>query len=124
LVLKEILKEHHPRVNYHIIDKLGRENESNCHSLTPIAVTWGVFPGQEVLQPTVVDPISFKTWKDEAFSLWDESWASLYPDDSQSRQVLKDVCNSYFLINLVDNDYMKETCLWDILNQVLKTVKK
>ena len=34
------------------------------------AVTWGVFPGREVLQPTVVDPISFRVWKDEAFRLW------------------------------------------------------
>ena len=33
-------------------------------------MTWGVFPGREVLQPTVVDPISFRVWKDEAFRQW------------------------------------------------------
>lgn len=27
------------------------------------AVTWGVFPGKEVVQPTVVDPVSFMVWK-------------------------------------------------------------
>ena len=27
------------------------------------AVTWGVFPGKEVVQPTVVDPHSFSVWK-------------------------------------------------------------
>ena len=27
------------------------------------AVTWGVFPGKEVIQPTVVDPQSFMVWK-------------------------------------------------------------
>ena len=27
------------------------------------AVTWGVFPAKEVVQPTVVDPQSFSVWK-------------------------------------------------------------
>ena len=30
---------------------------------SPIAVTWGVFPGKEIIQPTVVDPVSFQIWK-------------------------------------------------------------
>ena len=36
---------------------------SNCLSQLPNAVTWGVFPGKEIVQPTVVDPISFLSWK-------------------------------------------------------------
>lgn len=39
------------------------EEDTNCDLTTPIAVTWGVFPGKEIIQPTVVDPIAFKTWK-------------------------------------------------------------
>lgn len=31
------------------------------------AVTWGVFWGREIIQPTVVDHTSFMIWKDEAF---------------------------------------------------------
>ena len=27
------------------------------------AVTWGVFPAKEIIQPTVVDPASFMVWK-------------------------------------------------------------
>ena len=27
------------------------------------AVTWGVFPAKEIIQPTVVDPQSFAVWK-------------------------------------------------------------
>ena len=27
------------------------------------AVTWGVFPAKEIVQPTVVDPQSFAVWK-------------------------------------------------------------
>ena len=36
---------------------------TNADKLSPIAVTWGVFPGKEIIQPTVVDPISFESWK-------------------------------------------------------------
>ena len=51
------------RVNYHIINKNGSLNLTNCDSEQPNAVTWGVFPGKEIIQPTVVDPISFLSWK-------------------------------------------------------------
>lgn len=36
---------------------------TNSPSVSPNAVTWGVFPGKEIVQPTVVDPISFISWK-------------------------------------------------------------
>jgi hypothetical protein len=45
------------------------------------AVTWGVFPGQEIQQPTVVDYESFRTWAAEAFELWRTVWRRLYDDD-------------------------------------------
>ena len=51
------------RVNYHIVNKDGSEDLTNCHKHRPLAVTWGVFPGTEIIQPTVVDPVSFKYWK-------------------------------------------------------------
>lgn len=31
--------------------------------MQPNAVTWGIFPGREIIQPTVVDPVSFMYWK-------------------------------------------------------------
>lgn len=81
-----------------------------------MAVTWGVFPGREVLQPTVVDPVSFKVWKDEAFALWREQWGKLYPEGSPSRDLLTRISETYYLVNLVDNDFPRESCLWDLLN--------
>lgn len=39
------------------------ENITNAPKLQPNAVTWGIFPGREVIQPTVVDPVSFMFWK-------------------------------------------------------------
>ncbi|KAJ0255569.1 Methylenetetrahydrofolate reductase 1 [Hirschfeldia incana] len=70
------------------------------------AVTWGVFPAKEVIQPTIVDPASFKVWKDEAFEIWSRSWANLYTEDDPSRKLLEEVKNSYYLVSLVDNDYV------------------
>ena len=60
--LLEALKKY-PRVNYHITNKSEEINLTNCKTVNPNAVTWGVFPGKEIIQPTVVDPISFMSWK-------------------------------------------------------------
>ena len=86
---------------------------------SPIAVTWGVFPGKEILQPTVVDPISFNFWKDEAFALWKEQWQSLYEEGSTSYNILQDIIDNYYLVNLVDNDFIKFTSLFKIIDDVI-----
>jgi len=116
--LKKILTQY-SQINYHIINKNGRFNFTNAYRHCPIAVTWGVFPGREIIQPTVVDPESFLVWKDEAFGLWTEQWAKLYPEGSKSRQIIESIANSYYLVNLVDNDFPKETVLWEVLDKLL-----
>ena len=70
------------------------------------AVTWGVFPGREVIQPTVVDPMSFMIWKDEAFDLWSSEWKTLYKNDTESAKLLDNIQESYYLVNLVENDFV------------------
>nr|KJB37865.1 hypothetical protein B456_006G223600 [Gossypium raimondii] len=70
------------------------------------AVTWGVFPAKEIIQPTVVDPASFMVWKDEAFEIWSRSWSALYPDGDPSKNLLEEIQSSYYLVSLVDNNYM------------------
>jgi hypothetical protein len=45
--------------------------------------------GQEIVQPTIVDPASFLVWKDEAFALWLSEWGSLYEQGSPSRALLQ-----------------------------------
>lgn len=62
--------------------------------------------GKEVEQPTVVDPVSFMVWKDEAFDLWLTEWGSLYEEGSTSRQVLQDIRDNWYLVSVVDNDYV------------------
>ena len=53
----------YPLVNYHMVNHDGSIKSTNCDPAHPIAVTWGVFPGKEIVQPTVVDSISFNIWK-------------------------------------------------------------
>lgn len=117
--LKKILEDY-PHVNYHILNHNGQNDYTNCDLACPIAVTWGVFPGKEIIQPTVVDPIAFQSWKDEAFGLWKETWGKLYPEDSDSRKILYQIHDSHYLVNLVDNDFPKESCLWEIVEKMLE----
>merc|ERR1739838_1074105 len=93
----------YPWVNYHIV-----------------AVTWGVFPGREICQPTVVDPVSFRVWKDEAFALWLEKWGRLYDGDEASRNILQEIHDSHLLVNLVDNNFPSENCLWELLEEITR----
>lgn len=85
---------------------------------TPTAVTWGVFPNSEIMQPTVVDPESFTVWKDEAFALWKSLWASLYPEGTPTRQLMDNIINSYFLVSVVDNDLVNGN-IFAVFNQVI-----
>ncbi|KAK2143946.1 hypothetical protein LSH36_798g01041 [Paralvinella palmiformis] len=119
-ILKEVLTQY-PQVNYHIIDSKGEENYSNCDQTQPIALTWGVFPGKEIIQPTVADPVAFVHWKDEAFGLWREQWGKLYEEGSRSRQVIQNIVDNYYLVNLVDNDFPQETCLFEIVRKMISS---
>ncbi|XP_015058397.1 methylenetetrahydrofolate reductase 2-like [Solanum pennellii] len=94
-----------PYLTYMAVNKEGNWI-SNVNQTDINAVTWGVFPAKEIIQPTVVDPASFMIWKDEAFEIWSRGWAQLYPETDPSRKLLEQVQNSYFLVSLVDNDYI------------------
>ncbi|CAF1203890.1 unnamed protein product [Rotaria sordida] len=120
--LRAVLKKF-PGVNYHFVNKSGEISETNADDEQPIAVTWGVFAGREIIQPTVVDPVSFMIWKDEAFSLWTERWGKLYEQESCSRAIIDKIANTYFLVNLVDNDYPQGSCLWQILDSMFEYQK-
>ncbi|XP_069803324.1 methylenetetrahydrofolate reductase (NADPH) isoform X1 [Dendropsophus ebraccatus] len=117
--LIKVLKRYEPRVNYHIVNVQGK-NITNSTDLQPNAVTWGIFPGREIIQPTVVDPVSFMYWKDEAFALWIEQWAKLYEEESPSRMIVQYIHDNYYLVNLVDNDFPLENCLWQVMEDTFQ----
>ena len=94
-----------PSISLHAINVKG-ESYSTLDEGAVTAVTWGVFPGREIIQPTVVDPKSFKIWKDEAYQLWLDEWRSLYDKDSPSWNVISEIHDNYFLVNAVENDFV------------------
>lgn len=96
-----------PNLTYMAVNKGGDKWISNAGDSDVNAVTWGVFPAKEIIQPTVVDPASFLVWKDEAFEIWSRGWACLYPEGDPTQKLLQEIQSSYFLVSLVDNDYMK-----------------
>lgn len=113
-----------PGVNFQVVNSSGMINYTNIKLRKPIAVTWGVFPGQEIVQPTIVDPIAFiDNWRPEAFGLWTEQWGKLYDEDSTSRKIIEDISESYYLVNLVDNDFPKGNCLWEVMEDMFSRRK-
>ncbi|CAA7405460.1 unnamed protein product [Spirodela intermedia] len=71
-----------PSLTYIAVNKDG-QSVSNVGPAEVNAVSWGVFPAKEIIKPTVVDPPSFAVWKDEAFEIWTQVWAS-FPDSDPS----------------------------------------
>ena len=51
-----------PSITYMAVNAQG-DMISNVGPTDVNAVTWGVFPAKEIVQPTVVDPQSFAVWK-------------------------------------------------------------
>ncbi|SGZ26055.1 BQ5605_C024g09825 [Microbotryum silenes-dioicae] len=103
--LEDLLKvlQRYPSMTYHAVNKAG-DLQTNA-APGPNAVTWGVFPSAEVIQPTVVDGTAFLAWKDEAFELG-TLWAELYSKTRQeSAKVISEIFDTFYLVNLVQNDY-------------------
>lgn len=94
----------YPNLSYHFVNVAG-DSITNTNGTT--AVTWGVFPGKEIIQPTVVDTNAFLVWKDEAFALWKSQWALLYDSASPSHALINRIHDTYYLINIVDNDFLE-----------------
>merc|ERR1711998_340653 len=102
--------------SYMAVNKKG-EKIGNVKSDCVNAVTWGVFPAAEIRQPTVVDVNSFMAWKDEAFSLWGE-WSSIYAEGSESRKLIESISDTYYLVNIVDDNFV----CGDLLNNLIAWV--
>ncbi|KAF8745458.1 hypothetical protein AX14_008888 [Amanita brunnescens Koide BX004] len=101
LLLEQLDKDNN--ITYYVINKRG-DLKTNTRSDGPNAVTWGVFPGKEIIQPTIVEAISFMAWKDEAYELG-QQWALFYEPDSPSRKLITDLMETSYLVNVVHNDF-------------------
>lgn len=90
--------EKNPDMTYYATTKNGALTY-NASSDSPNAVTWGVFPGKEIVQPTIVEGISFMAWKDEAFRLGTD-WARCFEAGTPSRVLIDRIMNEWYLINI------------------------
>jgi methylenetetrahydrofolate reductase (NADPH) len=90
--------ERNPDLTYYAVKKVGNV-KTNAPGDGPNAVTWGVFPGKEIVQPTIVETISFLAWKDEAFRLGMD-WAHCYSSMSPSRQLIENIMETWHLVNI------------------------
>jgi methylenetetrahydrofolate reductase (NADPH) len=66
------------------------------------ALTWGVFPGQPIQEPTSMDSDKFLVWRNKAFALW-----RLFPEATEaSRAHLQEIMDSWYLVCVLDNDFL------------------
>ncbi|PKS10817.1 hypothetical protein jhhlp_002574 [Lomentospora prolificans] len=86
-------------------------------TLTPStnAVTWGVFPGKEIITPTIIEEVSFRAWSEEAFGIWAE-WARVYGKGSESEKLLNHVRKDYWLVNIIHHEFIDGEALWRLLD--------
>ncbi|KAI1310044.1 methylenetetrahydrofolate reductase 2 [Xylaria venustula] len=80
------------------------------------AVTWGVFPGKEILTPTIIEEVSFRAWAEEAFGIFSE-WAQVYGKGHESEKLLEAARADSWLVNIIHHDYMDKDTLWNLLLQ-------
>ncbi|KAI1638689.1 methylenetetrahydrofolate reductase 1 [Biscogniauxia mediterranea] len=104
----------HPDLSYYAVTQSGNF-QTNAPSEGPNAVTWGVFPGKEIVQPTIVESISFLAWKDEAFRLGTD-WAHCHDANSPSRVLIEKIMNGWYLVNIVNNDFHQPRTIFEIFD--------
>lgn len=90
--------ERDPDLTYYAVNKQG-DLKTNAPGDGPNAVTWGVFPGKEIVQPTIVETVSFLAWKDEFYRLG-QDWANCHSSVSPARYVIEDLMDTWYLVNI------------------------
>ncbi|CAG8122369.1 unnamed protein product [Penicillium salamii] len=100
-------------LTYHATNKKG-ELKTNTRD-SPNALTWGIFAGREIIQPTIVETVSFLAWKDEAFLLG-EHWSKCHDAASPSRKLIQGVMDDWYLVNIVDNDFHRSNAVFGLFD--------
>ncbi|TGJ86518.1 hypothetical protein E0Z10_g2228 [Xylaria hypoxylon] len=90
------------------------DNGYSMGESTTNAVTWGVFPGKEILTPTIIEEVSFRAWSEEAFGIFSE-WAQVYGKGHESEKLLEAARADSWIVNIIHHDYMDKEALWDLL---------
>lgn len=89
-------------------------NNLNKEESSTNAVTWGAFPGKEIITPTIIEEVSFRAWAEEAFGIWGE-WERVYGRGSESQKLLEQVRGDVWLVNVIHHGFVEKEGLWDLL---------
>ncbi|KAF3912802.1 hypothetical protein AA313_de0200864 [Arthrobotrys entomopaga] len=113
--LRERLEKGGEDVSFYAGNKAGDFVTSMPSDTAMNAVTWGAFPGKEIVTPTIIEEVSFKAWRDEAFDVWSE-WQRIYPLSSPTSKLLGELKNKLWLVTIIHHDFVNPEGLWkDIL---------
>ncbi|KAH8731920.1 methylenetetrahydrofolate reductase-like protein [Phaeosphaeriaceae sp. PMI808] len=93
----------HAQVTYFAGNAAGDFEASHEDGVNP--VTWGTFAGKEIVTPTIIEAVSFRSWLEEAFSIWRE-WQRVYPGD-------------VWLCNVIWADFVEGDGLWEFLGEAV-----
>ncbi|KAK7751278.1 methylenetetrahydrofolate reductase 1 [Diatrype stigma] len=91
-----------------------RQQEQEQQQPSTNAVTWGVFPGKEIITPTIIEEVSFRAWSEEAFGIFAE-WAKVYDKGSPSARLLEGARADAWLVNIIHHDFVDKDALWNLL---------
>jgi len=115
---KKLVSMVSPSMNLYAVNHAGDEIRVDMEEGGVTALTWGVFPNREILQPTIFDPSTFLVWAEEAFSLWTTMWLNLYEDETDSYDLIERIRDTFYLVAIIDNDFMSSDSLWNALLKV------
>lgn len=107
-------------LTYFAVDSANKVFSNHPDDAAANAVTWGIFPGREILQPTIVEKVSFLAWKEEFYHILDE-WKLNFAENGkpESVKLLQTLIDDYLLVNIVDNDYVSpDNTIHDLLRKL------
>lgn len=115
-----LCEQHQDHLTYFSIDSNDNLTTNHPDESRANAVTWGVFPGSEILQPTIVEKLSFLAWKEEFYTILHEWKITLAENKAvQSAELVGKLISDYVLINVVDNDFMSSNdAIFELLQQL------
>lgn len=99
----------HPQITYFAGNAKSDFASNNAESVNP--VTWGTFAGKEIITPTMIEAVSFRAWREEAFGIWSE-WQRIYKPGSESSRLLERIRKDYWLVSVIHHGYLEDGALW------------
>ncbi|KAF2269545.1 methylenetetrahydrofolate reduct [Lojkania enalia] len=102
----------HDQITYFAGNAAGDFEASDEEGVNP--VTWGTFAGKEIITPTIIEAVSFRSWVEEAYSIWRE-WQRIYPPRGPTSKLLGSIREDVWLVNVIWGDFVEGAGLWEFL---------